>query len=100
MIKPVIGEVYFVLPRGTLVQIHKCGPIDFAATNNHGETEVFIDTLVFLCEDPNWTEFLVGRPTLRRKLLLPEQNFGKLDRLKDIQYQQKVNSNNDTQNGN
>ncbi len=74
--KPVFGDIYLILPNGTLIKVNKAGIIDIDATNHQGRTECFRNVLIFLVEHDSWTELLIGRPTLKKHDLLPEQNFG------------------------
>ena len=79
-IRDVQGEVYLVLPNKTCIQSHKMGTMDIVATNDQQQTMQFKNVMVNLVEDDNWSDLLIGRPTLRYHNLLPEQNFNTSNR--------------------
>lgn len=65
------------MPTKTNIKVEITFIINIIATNGIGQKCYFKDTLIFLVEDPNWTEILIGRPTFKRKGLLLSQNFEK-----------------------
>ena len=76
-IRQMKGEVFLQLPNGQLIPAYRAALMDLRAETSADTFENFPNTLVFLVKDKNWTELLIGRPTLIRSNLLPEQNFTK-----------------------
>ena len=74
-ISPVKGEVRLKLPNGEIIFPYKVGVIDVKAQNDPEDFEIFKNVLIFLVKHPQWNELLIGKPTLKGKKLLPEQNF-------------------------
>jgi len=68
-------DVYLKLPNGELISIKKYGIIDIRVETGDSNFTYFQNVMVFLVQDNKWTELLIGRPTLRKYHLLPEQNF-------------------------
>ena len=68
-------DVFMKLPSGEVIPSLRAGRMTVRAENEGEGFEVFPDILVYLVDNPNWNELLIGRPALKDSSLLPEQNF-------------------------
>lgn len=70
--------VRYQLPNGTVLETTSEGRLLVQSTTGNGTPFHFGSIPVHFIEDPNWKQLLVGRPTLSRHNLLPEQAISRL----------------------
>lgn len=83
------------MPNDSVEQATKSGILDIEVISPEGGKMKFTNVLIFLVDLPNWKELLIGRPTLKKYYLLPEQNMNRrAPQLNDKTDFQKSNRNN------
>ena len=74
--RPVRNNVKIQLVNKQAYKAQEVGRIRLKVIDTAGnEREFKEEVLVFLVDDPEWTELIIGFPTLRRENLLPEQQI-------------------------
>ena len=70
------------LPQGTQIPMKAVGKTYIRVILQGAEPFDFGPTLIFLVDDPNWKDLLIGRDALAKYGLLPEQQMEKQRRMK------------------